>query len=36
MLYTYRKKFELGKQEILDGKGISNEEAKQRLSKWVR
>lgn len=29
-------KFELGKQEILDGKGISHEEAKQRLNKWVR
>lgn len=29
-------KFELGKQEIINGKGITQEEVKQRLDKWVR
>jgi hypothetical protein len=31
-----RAKFARGEQEIRDGKGISNEEAKRRLGKWVR
>ena len=29
-------KFERGEQEIREGKGISNDEAKQRLQKWVK
>lgn len=29
-------KFELGKQEIINGKGITQEEVRQRLEKWVR
>ena len=31
-----RAKFEMGLQEILDGNGISHEEATQRIMKWVR
>ena len=29
-------KFEHGEREIREGKGISHEEAKQRLQKWVK
>ena len=29
-------KFERGEKEIRDGKGISHEDAKQRLQKWVK
>lgn len=29
-------KFEHGEREIREGKGISHEEAKQRLKKWVK
>ena len=29
-------KFEHGEREIREGKGISQEEAKQRLQKWVK
>jgi len=29
-------KFEHGEEEIREGKGISHEEAKQRLQKWVK
>ena len=29
-------KFEHGESEIKEGKGIPNEEAKQRLQKWVK
>lgn len=29
-------KFEHGEREIQEGKGISHEEAKQRLQKWVK
>ena len=29
-------KFEHGESEIREGKGISHEEAKQRLQKWVK
>ncbi len=31
-----RAKFAKGEQEIRDGKGISHDEAKRRLSKWVK
>lgn len=31
-----RAKFDRGEQEIRDGKGIPHEEAKQRLSRWVK
>jgi len=31
-----RTKFERGEQEIRQGKGISNEDAKNRLQKWVK
>jgi len=31
-----RAKFSKGEQEIRDGKGISHDEAKRRLSKWVK
>ena len=33
-LYLYMK-FDHGEQEIRQGKGISHEEAKARLSKWI-
>jgi len=29
-------KFERGEQEIRDGKGVSHEQAKQRMKKWAR
>ncbi|MBU1754090.1 hypothetical protein KKG56_09640 [bacterium] len=29
-------KFEHGEREIREGKGISHEEAKQRMQKWIR
>lgn len=31
-----RNKFAKGEQEIRDGKGIPHDEAKRRLSKWVK
>jgi len=31
-----RAKFNRGEQEIRDGKGIPNDEAKRRLGKWVK
>jgi hypothetical protein len=31
-----RAKFSKGEQEIRDGKGIPHQEAKRRLSKWVK
>lgn len=31
-----RSKFTKGEQEIRDGKGIPHDEAKRRLSKWVK
>ena len=31
-----RAKFDHGEREIREGKGISQEEAKQRLKKWVK
>ncbi|MBN1664644.1 MAG: hypothetical protein JW943_13675 [Deltaproteobacteria bacterium] len=31
-----RLKFEHGENEIHDGKGVLNQEAKQRLQKWLR
>ena len=31
-----RSKFAKGEQEIRDGKGIPHDEAKRRLSKWVK
>jgi hypothetical protein len=31
-----RTKFEHGEHEIREGKGISHDEAKQRLQKWVK
>ncbi len=31
-----RAKFSRGEQEIRDGKGIPHDEAKRRLSKWVK
>jgi hypothetical protein len=34
-LYVHEK-FSHGEREIRDGKGISHEDAKQRLQKWVR